>query len=220
VLRCDVASIQAVIDTLSRHNINVTKAINQFPQLLRIPPEVLDARIQFLKGLTGKPKLPNCIAVSLLTCLPLTLQNKISMFSSLGLDVKAMLRLHPSVFTQSEQAVHRRMSFFREIGMDPIPIINAKPQVVGYHVERKLRATVEYITNIMGRSLEAIAKCPRCFSASLESRLKPRHEYLKLHGKRHYYSLSTICATTDARFVLLTNSSLEQYHQWLASRTQ
>eukprot|EP00669_Euglena_mutabilis_P011039 TRINITY_DN5718_c0_g1_i1.p1 TRINITY_DN5718_c0_g1~~TRINITY_DN5718_c0_g1_i1.p1 ORF type:complete len:191 (+),score=19.83 TRINITY_DN5718_c0_g1_i1:70-573(+) len=157
-------------------------------------------------------------APSLLSFVPSKINKNMAMLTFLGLDARMTVKRFPLILTRNEQAIRDRITFFEERGLDAVRIINALPHVVSYDIHRKLRPLTEYITQEMGRSLEEINECPRCFSTSLEQRLKPRHEYLKLHGKRQDYSLSSLCATTDNRFVAFCDRSVEHYHQWLVVR--
>jgi len=218
-LQCDVANAQAVITTLKKHDINAIKMIESNPRLLRIPVELFDARIVALKGFLGERPKAIANAPTLLGHLSHTLEYKIPLLTSLGLDAKKLIRRYPMVLGHKVQSASVRISFFEETGLDAIGIINGFPHVIGYDIGRKLRPIVEYITKDMGRLLEEINKCPRCFSTSLELRLKPRHEYLMLCGRRQDYSLGVICGSTDAKFVTLTNQTFDHYRQWLLART-
>jgi len=221
VLRYDVAKTQAAIEILERHNIDIGKAVNRNPRLLSMAPDVLDARLHLLTELLGERMVQRAISssVSLLSSNPDTLHRNIAMLTSLGLDAKMMVKRYPLVVTRTETVIHSRMYFFEFMGLDAVRIINAKPEVVHLSIERTLRPIVEYITKDMGRSLEEINECPRCFSTSLMLRLKPRHEYLILYAKTHDYSLNSICARTDLRFASLTTRSPGHYRQWFASQT-
>jgi len=170
-------------------------------------PEVLDLRLASLKELLGEQRLPQAIAnsPSLLCLLPNTPQNKMAMLTSFGLNAHTTVKRHPMILSRSEHAIRSRLTFFEESGLDAVRIINAKPHVLCYDIQRTLLPIIQFITKDMGRTLDDINKCPRCFSASLEQRLKPRHEYLKLYGKRQDYSLGVICGFTDERFASLTD---------------
>jgi len=217
-LRYDAAKTEAVIRALDRHSINIGKAVNRYPKLLGIGPEMLDARFHSLAALFSERMLQQAIGdcLSLLSYPPSTLERNMAMLTTFGLDVGVVVKRYPRILTRTEHAIGSRITFFREIGLEPVRIINGAPHVTGYDVERNLRPTVEYITKDMGRSLEEINRSPRSFGTSLEHRLKPRHEYLMLYGKRKDYSLGVICSTTDDRFVLLTDRSLKHYCEWLA----
>jgi len=222
-LRYNVAKTQAAVEVLTRHNIDVRKAFGRRPQLLSLAPQVLDTRLILLKKLLGDQRVPHAIAncPGVLGLLPSTVNTKSALLASLGLDAKVLSRRLPQILTCSEFAIRSRISFFDEVGLDALRIINGKPEVVLYDIQRTIRPTIEYITNEMGRSLEDINNCPRVFGTSLERRLKPRHEYLKQHGRRQDYSLSSLCASTDTRFVLLlSDRAQEDYRRWLATRFQ
>jgi len=221
-LRYDFAKMAAAIRTLNRHSIDIGKAINRCPQVLSIPPEVLDARFQSLNKLLSEWTLQHDIknSLSLLSLTTSTLESKMAMLTSLGLDARRMVKRCPRILASSKVSVRSHMTFFEEIGLDVVRILNAAPEVVCLSIERTLRPLVGYITKDMGRSLVEIYTGPRCFSTSLEHRLKPRHEYLMLHGKRKDYSLGVICSSTDERFILLTDQSLDHYRLWLAARNR
>jgi len=219
---CDVTNVQAVITTLNRHNIVAVNVITKYPQLLRIPPHVLDGRAEALKRLLGELQMPKAIGKypTLLGLITHKLEIKMRMLTSLGLDPHLMVKRCPAVFGHSEHAIHSRLVFFEKMGLDAVRIINKAPEVVGVGIQCSLRPLIDYITKDMGRSLEEINKCPRCFSTSLEERLKPRHEYLKLYGRRQDYSLSTICCITDDRFAKITNQTPDHYRRWLPARNR
>jgi len=220
-LRYDVAKTEAMIQVLTMHDIEVGKAVTRNPAVLSMAPETLHMRLEALEGLVGE-RMPHVVASSptLLGLLPYTLETKMNLLVSLGLNANLILRRSPRIFTHSEQSMRQHVLFFKDMGLDTVRIINAKPDALNLRIERTLRPLIDYITIEMGRSLDDINKCPRCFSTSLEQRLKPRHEYLKLHGKRQDYSLRVICGFTDERFVTLTDQTPDRYCLWLAARNQ
>lgn len=214
---CDVYDFASM-----RHNIDIKKALNRHPKLLSMATITLDERVEYLKILMGERRLQHDIgsSLALLAYAPTWLDRNLVMPTSLGLDAKMMVKRYPLTLTHSEEAIRTRITFFKESGLDPIRIINAVPHVTGYNVQRKLRPIVEFITEEMGRSLEEITHCPRCFSVSLTDRLSPRYKYLILHGRRNDYSLNSICSTTDDRFASLTGQTPDHYRQWLTGRNQ
>lgn len=192
--------------------------INRHPALLSMTPKHLEARVSALAELLGETQLQRFPA--LLSYIPDTLQNKMTMLTSLGLDARTAVKRFPLILTHREQAIRNRMTFFEERGLDAVRIIKGHPRVISYDVQRTLHPAIEYITKDMHRSLEEINRCPRCLGTGLEQRLKPRHKYLMLHGKRKDYSLRTICSSTDESFFRLTDQPPDYYRQWLAARNQ
>jgi len=220
VLRYDVQKADAAIRILTRHGIDAGKAVNRYPRVLGIATEDLESRIAALKELGIDVTKTIHSRPTVLNIPTTTIQKKLHLLSSLGISAQKFIQRDIVILICAEQAIRTRMGFLNENGLDAVRIVNAQPTVVGLDIDRKLRPTIEFITQVMGRSTEEISKCPSCFTYSLEKRLRPRYDYMKLYGKHTDYKLSMLCTTNDERFVCMTTSSLEHYRAWLTKRTQ
>jgi len=219
-LKYDASKTEAVVNILAHHRIEVGKVISRNPELLSLASEVLGARIEFMKALgIDAPKAVHCHP-TVLNLLSQTIKTKMLFLASIGFDAKALIHRSSAVLTHSEPAILNCIAFLKDSGLDAMRIINADPNVFGYNIERKLRPTIAFILHDMGRPLDEISRCPRCFSASLVQRLKPRYRYTVLYGKRNDYSLNTFATKTDEYFVrMVGHKPLEHYIQWRASHS-
>jgi len=154
--------------------------------------------LEFLKTLSINVSKSIETSPTLLLSRVKTIQSKMAAWKTLGLKPEVMLRRQATIIHHTKDTIQKRMAFLKEAGLDPVRIINAQPPVVILDIERNLRPTIEFITLVMGHSLQEINRNPVCLMCSLEKRLKPRHQYMKLYRKGKDYSLGTICAPTDA----------------------
>lgn len=70
--------------------------------------------------------------------------------------------------------------------------------LLGYSIEEVLRPKVEFMMNIMERSVKELVAYPRYFSYSLEKKIKPRYWVLK--ERNIECSLKDMLAKNDEEF--------------------
>jgi len=218
ILNSDAMRTAAVIQILAINNIDVGKAIRRNPKLLRLSPEVLAARLDSLRalGIDGPRAIKQQPTV--LNLLSHTIEKKTLFLFSIGFNAKALIHRSSKVLTFSKDAIRSSIEFLKGNGLDAMRILGTQPTLMGSHTNRRLRPMIEFITKDMGRSHEEINRCPRCLTASLEQRLKPRYRYTVLYGKRKDYSLNTFTAATDKNFVwTVAHQPLDHYRQWCKS---
>lgn len=72
------------------------------------------------------------------------------------------------------------------------------PAIFGYSVENNLMPKFEFLTDVMGRTIEELKGFPQYFAFSLEKRILPRHLHLKERGVR--VPLQRMLLWSDQRF--------------------
>jgi len=112
--------------------INVGNVLNRYPSLLSLAPEVLGIRIEILKTL-GIP-VPRAIDdhPTVVKWLPATVERKLQLLTSLGLDAKRggqAWRRHTNHTERAEGAIRRRLIFLEGRGLDAVRILTACPTI-------------------------------------------------------------------------------------------
>ncbi|RWR72362.1 transcription termination factor MTEF1, chloroplastic [Cinnamomum micranthum f. kanehirae] len=72
------------------------------------------------------------------------------------------------------------------------------PAIFGYSVENNLMPKFEFLTDVMGRTIEELKGFPQYFAFSLEKRILPRHLHLKERGVK--VTLQRMLLWSDQRF--------------------
>lgn len=195
--------------------INVTKAVEACPQLLYLPIETLQSKIDNLRSLGVRPEIVVQQFPQVLASSKRVLHKRFALLEELGLNAKRIFERCPTILAGSDGAFHAHIDFFERMGLDGKRIINAQPKVLGRNPDGGLLPVVEFITQIMGRSLEEINRTPSCFTYSLEKRMKPRYQYMLHHGVRKDYALSTLFTPCDQQFAWsVARQPLQHFRDW------
>eukprot|EP00667_Euglena_gracilis_P027126 EG_transcript_33292 len=130
-----------------------------------------------------------------------------------GLDSRKIAQSAPEVLGQRPEALQTRLQFFAENGLDALKHVNGMPTVLKFSVERKLRPTLKFVLEEMGRTRAELDNAISFWCYVLNGRLRPRLLYLRSLNKEPFKSLSQFGSLTDHRFAtVFADTDLEPYN--------
>lgn len=202
-----------LVDFLRSKGVNTSeigKVVVRCPQLLTLNVErKLQPAIEILGsvGITGSNLAR--VLVTQPSLLRRRLGANIEYCRKLGLDAKpgVIARLLVTCPNFSEDGCKARMSYLESTGLTKeqvVTMIIKNPAWLSFNVESSLSLKVNYLVNVMGRSVQELVTASTFLTMSLENRIMPRWTVLSAMEKvgllKKTYSLSTLVTWSDDYF--------------------
>ncbi|KAL3700317.1 hypothetical protein R1sor_018339 [Riccia sorocarpa] len=202
-----------LVDFLSSKGVKdseITKVVSRCPQLISLNVEMkLQPAIEVLESVGMKGGSLAKALVTQPSLLRRKLKRNIEYCQSLGLDEKprVIARLLVTCPNFSEEGCKARMNYLESLGLTKeqvISMIMKNPAWLSFNVETSLSLKVNYLVNVMGRSVQELVTAVNFLTMSLEKRIRPRWTVLAAMEKAGLvtktYKLSTLATWSDDYF--------------------
>ncbi|KAI5084192.1 hypothetical protein GOP47_0000361 [Adiantum capillus-veneris] len=137
--------------------------------------------------------------------------------------VAKMITKHPQLLHYSiRNGIQPRLDFLSSIGLsdhDISVVLGRSSQVLSLSVEKSLKPKCDYLTKELKCGLQTIVSFPAYLSLSLEQRIRPRHEFLKLLGKLPSgpFPMCALAVTDQEYCERWAKSTVEEYYSFRQS---
>eukprot|EP00667_Euglena_gracilis_P030866 EG_transcript_43502 len=111
------------------------------------------------------------------------MQNIVSYLESRGVNMRRFLKSTPSTLQYSLDKLQEKIAFLEENGLDVAKHLHIAPCILSCSLDQKLRPTLHFVLEDMGRSRAEVDGFPLLWYCSLEKRLQPRFRYLQSLGR-------------------------------------
>lgn len=155
---------------------DIGKAVTRFPQLLSFDIQgTMKPRIAYLKSIGVKKK-----------------------------NIGKIITIKPNLLEYDiEQTMKPRVDYLISIGIKEEyigGIITRLPQLLGLDIKENLSPTYKFLHKNFGVNADDIIKTPNLLAHSLENKIKPRYEFLKLKGLENHYKANSVLIGDDKKF--------------------
>jgi hypothetical protein len=208
--------ILATIAALKQIPVDPVKTLNRWFMVCGIPPERWDDRLDVFRDLNVDIARLVELYPQILGFPANTLRAKVSALELMRLDPRKVAKRCPTAFGHTDERLRGKLTYLDSLGLGGVRVVHTYPTVLSLH-ETKLRATVDFVTVEMGRDVKELRQYPSCFGFSIVRRLRPRHEFARLHHRSHL-SLGRLFSYSDTRFAHSMGQPLADYQQWLSNR--
>lgn len=137
-----------------------------------------------------------------------TLAPKLAWFISQGVSLETMSRVFynsPSLFSNTVERNEAQLRALHALGFSKsqvTDILLKMPLLVSVKVSGlTVQAKVRFLTQVMGKPVEAIFSCPSYLTYSLTARIGPRWAFTQLYSSSKVFVLSTKICAVDEDFV-------------------
>ncbi|XP_038895303.1 transcription termination factor MTERF4, chloroplastic [Benincasa hispida] len=214
ILGSSTSKLQLMVDRFGGLGVQSKKlgqVIATSPQiLLQKPQEFLQVvsyleELGFDKGSVGRI-ITRCPEISA-TSVEKTLKRKIEFLISIGVSkthLPRAIRKYPELLVSDpDKTLLPRIRYLRQRGFSERDIafmVGRFSPVLGYSIEEVLRPKLDFLVNIMEKSIKEVVDYPRYFSYSLEKKIVPRFRVLK--GINVECSLKDMLGKNDEEFAV------------------
>ncbi|KAL2651598.1 hypothetical protein R1flu_019726 [Riccia fluitans] len=202
-----------LVDFLSSKGVKdseIGKVVFRCPQLVSLNVEMkLQPAIEVLETVGIRGDSLARVLVTQPSLLRRKLKRNIEYCRSLGLDEKpgVIARLLVTCPNFSEEGCKARMNYLQSLGLTKeqvVTMIRKNPAWLSFNVESSLSLKVNYLVNVMGRSVQELVTAVNFLTMSLEKRIVPRWTVLLAMEKAGLvtktYKLSTLATWSDDYF--------------------
>jgi len=194
--------------------------IVRYPQCLCLRVETtLTRRVEYLRSLGLKKEVVRTVVdltpEILEESVEATLQKKVDVLKDWGLeseeDIARIISKAPAFFSAD---LSEHLNWLSSIGLDDeqvAKVVRNLPAVLIYSVPTNLAPKWEYLSNVMGGTVDDLVDIPSFFGYNLEQRIMPRFAFVGSKGLRDTLTVPEILNNTDKEFCEATGLSYEEY---------
>ena len=222
LLACDVPTLQRKWDALTlpagQGGVGIAfsteqarEAVSKYPQILGYKVETFKTGWSMLLSTDGLDQTPEeareCILRS-----PNVLKydnnevvRRIKLLESLGyVEARSMVLAEPRVLGYKEETVRRNAAWWKQSGLDHVKRITSQPTLLGASKATELQAKLDFLSRVVGLSIEEMNNAGHLFTCSLDGRLRTRYFYaLQKQALGGRFGFSTLMVAPDAGFLAM-----------------